>query len=157
MNDTPKTESGEVETPKVDIIRGRMPLAMVYVIRFREDGTDSELAAKYRTTPGKVNDIKKSANFAYIVKSTRFSQEDIDKAVERAEELGDAGDLVVELLSELEVGSEADQTALDEGRKGSRKPRGKGEAAEEPPVGKEDESGLETEEGDVNLDDLLED
>lgn len=139
----------------VDIIRGRMPLAMVYAIRFVFDGTDGELARKFRTTPGKINDIKKSRNFGYVTEDVKFSQEDIDKALERAGNLGDDDvDEVVEALEAMGVATEAEVTALEEARKSTRKPRGK--TADEP--GDSEEVLLEDadeEPSDEDLEDLL--
>jgi len=72
------------DTPKVivaaAISRGRMPLPLVWYIRFVEDGNDSEIAKRYFTTPGKINDIKKNANFKYISEGSTFSEADIEAA-----------------------------------------------------------------------------
>lgn len=50
----------------LDIINGRLPLALVYLIRFKETGTTAERAKKYGTSVGKVFDIVKGRNFGYI-------------------------------------------------------------------------------------------
>jgi len=61
-----------VETPakKVNpnIINGRMPVAVVAQIRFGNNKDDATklLAALYGTTVGKIDDIKKNRNFAYV-------------------------------------------------------------------------------------------
>lgn len=55
------------------IIRGRMPVAVVAQVRFGKnsaDGTKS-LATLYGTTVGKVDDIKKNRNFAYVTEDFR--------------------------------------------------------------------------------------
>lgn len=164
-NVTAKEIDEQTETEEavvVDIVRGRMPLAMVYVIRFVEEGTDGELARKYRTTPGKINDIKKNRNFAYVTEDTKFSAAEIDKAKNRAEQFAEADqEEVIAKLDALEEASEADVTALEDARKATRKPRGKGkEKAKAEDSGDElveDEAAEETaaEEEDESLDDLL--
>ena len=54
----------------LDILNGRMPLPIVYAIRFQEEAgaKNSELAKKYGTSVGKVFDIRKGSNFGYITK-----------------------------------------------------------------------------------------
>jgi hypothetical protein len=51
-----------------NIIRGRMPVAVVHIVRFgshRNEAT-GDLAKMFGTTVGKIDDIKKNRNFAYI-------------------------------------------------------------------------------------------
>lgn len=56
-----------VKAVRQDIVRGTLPHALVYLIRFNEQGNkESEVAKKYGTTSGKVADILKNRNFAYI-------------------------------------------------------------------------------------------
>jgi hypothetical protein len=67
---------GEVKKEKKlieNITRGRMPIAVVAQIRF---GNDSALPTKtladlYGTTVGKIDDIKKNRNFAYVTDEFR--------------------------------------------------------------------------------------
>ncbi len=58
----------KVGAAKKAIINGRMPVAVVAQIRFGNDKGESTkvLADKYGTTVGKVDDIKKNRNFAYV-------------------------------------------------------------------------------------------
>jgi len=159
MNDAAENtevETTETEVPKADILRGRMPVAMVYAIRFLEDGSDSELAKKYRTTNGKISDIKKNRNFGYITEGVKFSQEELDKALERAADLGEYADDVKGVIEGMEVGSEADVAAFDEQRKSTRKPRGKkAETATSDDTVTSDDGDDESEEEEVNIDDLI--
>ena len=68
---------------KADIFRGRMPHAVVYHIRFNEtEATNGQLAAKYKTTAGKIFDIKKNKNFKYIIKEWRPTKAMLDQANE---------------------------------------------------------------------------
>lgn len=110
----------------VDIIRGRMLLPIVYLIKFKEEGTDAELAARYRTTGGKVSDIKGNRNFGYIKAESRFSADDINEAVQFAEQLGEAAEAHVKgLLADLVSGGEADAEAIKAGRLAARKTKAK--------------------------------
>lgn len=86
------TKEPKVAAP-LKIQRGRMPLPLVWWIRFvecavtkDENGddvmqTDSAIAHKYFTTPGKINDIRKNANFKYINDKTVFNENELDKAI----------------------------------------------------------------------------
>lgn len=83
------TEATAVETKvekKVNpnIINGRMPVAVVAQIRFGNNKGDStkELAAMYGTTVGKIDDIKKNRNFAYVGADFKPTQEQIDQGLE---------------------------------------------------------------------------
>lgn len=66
------------------IIQGRMPVAVVYLLRFGENknGTTKELATKFGTTVGKVDDVKKNRNFTYVVADTKFTDEQVTEGVE---------------------------------------------------------------------------
>ena len=71
-----KAEEKAPKAPKVEIIRGRMPLPIVFMIKFNTEGeTDGAVAAKFRTTNGKVSDIRKSKNFGYITDSYVCNQD----------------------------------------------------------------------------------
>ena len=67
-----------------NIIQGRMPVAVVHLLRFgnSKGGATKELAVKFGTTVGKVDDVKKNRNFAYVVEDTRFTQAQIDEGCE---------------------------------------------------------------------------
>lgn len=81
------TAEVKVRAPKdpakaLDILNGRMPLPIVYAIRFQEDAgaKNSELAKKYGTSVGKVFDIRKGSNFGYITKDYLPSAEELATA-----------------------------------------------------------------------------
>ena len=67
-----------------NIIQGRMPVAVVHLLRFgnSKGGATKELAEKFGTTVGKVDDVKKNRNFAYVVEDTRFTDEQIAEGIE---------------------------------------------------------------------------
>lgn len=68
----------------LEIIKGRMPVAVVHLARFGNDHNEStkDLARKFATTVGKIDDVKKSRNFAYVVESTRFTDEQIQEGID---------------------------------------------------------------------------
>jgi hypothetical protein len=66
---------------QLNIINGRLPLALVYLIRFKEQGQPTAATAKkYGTSVGKVFDINKGRNFGYIDASYLPSAEDVAAA-----------------------------------------------------------------------------
>ena len=78
------TEATAVEKKvNPNIINGRMPVAVVAQIRFGNNKGDStkELAAMC-TTVGKIDDIKKNRNFAYVGADFKPTQEQIDQGLE---------------------------------------------------------------------------
>lgn len=70
-NESKTAEGGEVQkeaAPAREIIRGRMPVAVVALARFgsMKDGATKAVAEAFGTTVGKIDDIKKNRNFAYV-------------------------------------------------------------------------------------------
>ena len=112
MSEENAVENEEVDTDVVEevaeaapkapvvakIIRGRMPLPLVWHCRFvasavgedtmDEEGeiipggyaSDSAVAKDLMTTAGKIMDIRTNRNFKYLTEKTTFSQADIDEA-----------------------------------------------------------------------------
>lgn len=109
-----------------NIIQGRMPVAVVHLLRFgnSKGGSTKDLAAKFGTTVGKVDDVKKNRNFAYVVEDTRFTQAQIDEGCEwlkrhpKYDESG-ADSLVVELEG-YEVASDEQAAAFEAARTAAR-------------------------------------
>lgn len=68
----------------VPIVRGRIPIAVVFAIRFgaNKDKAASDLAAMYATTVGKIDDIKKNRNFAYLTADFAPTKEMKNDAIE---------------------------------------------------------------------------
>ncbi len=62
------------------IVSGKLPQLFVHAIRFRETGSNSEIAKRYATSVGKVFDIKKGRNFSYITEDWKPTQADVDAA-----------------------------------------------------------------------------
>ena len=74
--EAPKKEKKLIE----GITRGRMPIAVVYMVRFgdQKKGETKDLAPLFGTTVGKITDIKKNSTFAYLKES--FKPTEVQKA-----------------------------------------------------------------------------
>ena len=109
-----------------NIIQGRMPVAVVHLMRFgsNKGGATKDLAVKFGTTVGKVDDVKKNRNFAYVVEATKFAQAQIDEGCEwlkrhpKYDESG-ADALVVELEG-YAVASDEEAKAFEAARTAAR-------------------------------------
>lgn len=106
----------EAVKTKPAIIRGRIALAIVYLIRFveaAETGTKA-LAEKYGTTVGKIDDIRKNRNFAYVTEDVRFTEEQIKEAVNyiSAHEDSDHAVVVTDMLNKLPIATAEEAEAF---------------------------------------------
>lgn len=122
---TAATEAKKEAPKKVDIIRGRMPVAMVYAVRFgnlAEGPADKQRL--FATTVGKIYDIEKMRNFGYVTEDVKFTQEQIDEGIEWIEhhpEFEEQGaQKVVDYLKKLPIASEEEAAKFEEVRKASR-------------------------------------
>lgn len=92
------------------IINGRMPVAVVAQIRFGSNKSDAtkDLAAMYGTTVGKIDDIKKNRNFAYVDANFRPTAEQKAEGIawlQRHPKFKDGS--VDKIITELETSAEA--------------------------------------------------
>lgn len=72
--DTSATETPKEAAPPKEIVRGRMPVAVVALARFNALVTvlsTKQAADLLGTTVGKVDDIRKNRNFAYVTDTFR--------------------------------------------------------------------------------------
>lgn len=106
----------EAVATKPAIIRGRIALAIVYLIRFSEsaEAATKALAEKYGTTVGKVDDIRKNRNFAYVTEDVRFTQEQINEGLAyiAQHEDDDHRVAVTDMLNALELATEEQAAAF---------------------------------------------
>lgn len=115
---TESTESAaKAEKQLANIVRGTLPKALVYLIRFGDkDAKEADVAKQYGTTSGKVADILKGRNFAYIDEEFKPTQEDKDAALKWLKQVPDYDvaktDDVVNLLDKMPVADEAAIAAL---------------------------------------------
>lgn len=84
MNDTVETTSEvKAPAPTLEIIRGRMPAAVVALVRFGnlKGETTAVKAKRFGTTVGKIDDIAKGRNFAYIKEDFAPTQAQKDEGI----------------------------------------------------------------------------
>ena len=127
----PETKAtGEVATKApADIIRGRMPALIVYMIKFNEPAaTVAALATKYKTTVGKVSDVQKDRNFQYITKDFAPTAAMVEDAKKFAENLPDSK-VIIEEISKIKIATEEQVKAYEALKKTLRPGR---KAAETP-------------------------
>jgi len=93
------TEEIVEENVTEEIIRGRMPLSIVKMIKFHESDATSLIAAKYRTTIGKIDDIQKNHNFKYIEDDFTQDADMVLAAEERCKQLKDGAGIMVVIKS----------------------------------------------------------
>ena len=88
-----------------NIIQGRMPVAVVHLLRFGSDKNKAtkDLAVAFGTTVGKVDDVKKNRNFAYVTEAAGFTDEQIAEGIEWLKRHPNYDDANVDnLVNELE-------------------------------------------------------
>ena len=109
-----------------NIIQGRMPVAVVHLARFGSTtgASTKDMAAQFGTTVGKVDDIKKNRNFAYVVEATKFTDAQIAEGVEWLKrhpnyDEAKADDLVLE-LDGYERASDEEAKAFEAARTAAR-------------------------------------
>lgn len=61
----------------LNIVNGKLPLVLGFLIRFKETGTNAETAKKYCTSVGKVFDLKKGRNFGYLTEAYKPSADEV--------------------------------------------------------------------------------
>ena len=109
-----------------NIIQGRMPVAVVHLMRFGSDKSKAtkDLAVAFGTTVGKVDDVKKNRNFAYVTEATRFTDEQIAEGIEWLKRHPNYDDANVDnLVNELESytrATEEESKAFAEARTAAR-------------------------------------
>ncbi len=109
-----------------NIIQGRMPVAVVHLLRFgsNKGGAAKDLAAKFGTTVGKVDDVKKNRNFAYVVEATKFTEAQIAEGTEwlkRHPKYDESGvDALVVELESYEKASAEEAAAFEAARTAAR-------------------------------------
>lgn len=109
-----------------NIIQGRMPVAVVHLLRFgsMKSSSTKDSATKFGTTVGKVDDVKKSRNFAYVTEDTMFTQAQKDEGIEwlkRHPKYDEAGtDSLVTELDAYEVANEEQAAAFEAARVAAR-------------------------------------
>ena len=118
------------KAPKVEIIRGRMPVQVVKMIRFHSetDMTKSVIAALYRTTVGKINDVVAGSNFGYVGEDFKPTAEQLEAAKGYIAQCNSPE--LTTLVDSFEVATDDEAAGFEDARKASRKVREKKDTEE---------------------------
>jgi hypothetical protein len=95
---------------RLDIVRGRMPVSVVYMVKFGDNRGESTatLAKLFGTTTGKIDDIKKERGFKYVTADfAPTAQQKADGIEYLKKHPGYANGDVDKLINELEAYEEA--------------------------------------------------
>lgn len=125
MTDQNQTEGQAQEQAKVparEIIRGRMPVAVVYLVRHGEQSGKStrEKAEAFGTTVGKIDDIAKNRNFAYVTDSFRPTEQQKADAKAWLERHPTGADEILAELEALPVATAEEAQAFESARAANR-------------------------------------
>ena len=137
----PEKKKRAPKTNLLDIVRGRMPLACVAAIRFKEPAevSNGDLAKKYGTSVGKVFDIRKGRNFGYVTDTYKPSEEDFKAAEAWAKQAAQhGGDEAAVMAAVDKLGRATAEEAAAQAEKitaarskGPRQPKAKAEGTEQ--------------------------
>lgn len=139
MSENTQTQNENVEkaAPK-EIIRGRMPVAVVHLARFHPLVTalgTKAAADALGTTVGKVDDIRKNRNFAYVTEDFRpTEQQKADGIAWLERHPTGAGDLI-EALKAIDVATADQAAAFEQARAANRGQSSKTKEGEEANAG----------------------
>lgn len=113
----------EAKAPAREIVRGRMPVTVVYLARYGAQSTKStkEKAIAFGTTVGKIDDIAKGRNFGYVTQDFRPTEQQKTDALEWMKRIpGGASEELLAELAALKVASPEQAAAFEATRSASR-------------------------------------
>lgn len=120
----PSTSTNETpveKAPPKEIIRGRMPVAVVALARFQhKDDATKALADSFGTTVGKIDDIKKNRNFAYVTADFKPTDAQVADGVAWLKRHPTGADALIAELEALPRASEAEAAAFEATRSAAR-------------------------------------
>jgi hypothetical protein len=123
QNQTENTEASTEKAPRPEIIRGRMPVAVVALARFGspKDLSTREAANALGTTVGKIDDIRKNRNFSYVTADFRPTEQQKADALAWLDKhpSGVNADLRAELAN-TDVATEEQAAAFESARSSAR-------------------------------------
>lgn len=127
MNDkTQNADSTQTETapaaPPREIIRGRMPVAVVGLARFgsMKDGAVKAQAEAFGTTVGKIDDIRKNRNFAYVTADFKPTAQQKADGVAWLERHPTGAQALIDELKALPEATPEEASAFEAARSASR-------------------------------------
>lgn len=105
-----------------EIIRGRMPVAVVYLARFGslKDAATKAVADAFGTTVGKIDDIKKNRNFSYVNAEFRPTESQKADGVAWLKRHPTGADALIAELEAVEVASAEQAAAFETARSAAR-------------------------------------
>lgn len=112
-----------------NIIRGRMPAVIVFMVRHGDNKGESTkaLATMFGTTSGKIDDIKKGHNFGYIKANFKPTQSMVDEGIAYLQRHPDFNkgtvDKLINELNALPIASAEEAAAFEATRTEVRAPR----------------------------------
>lgn len=130
------TENTNVETTPAEkpapreIIRGRMPVAIVYLVHFLTNHieTNGAKAKAFGTTIGKIDDIMKGRNFGYVTEDFRPTEAQKAEGIAWLGRHPEGAPELIELLEGVEVATDEQAAAFDALRASMRAKPLKGES-----------------------------
>lgn len=125
MNDqtqNPETTEAAPKAPPKEIIRGRMPVAVVALARFgsQKDAATKTLADAFGTTVGKIDDIKKNRNFAYVQAGFKPTAAQVADGVAWLERHPTGAQALIEELKNTTVATDEEAAAFEAIRTSAR-------------------------------------
>lgn len=139
MNDqtqNPETTPAEKPAPR-EIIRGRMPVAVVALARFgsMKDQPTKAKAEAFGTTVGKIDDIAKNRNFAYVTESFRPTEQQKADGVAWLERHPTGAQALIDELNAIEVATAEQAAEFEQIRAANRGQSSKTKDGEEAQAG----------------------
>lgn len=120
-NEGTATEAKTPAPPK-EIIRGRMPVAVVALARFgsMKDGATKAVADAFGTTVGKIDDIKKNRNFAYVTADFRPTAAQVADGVAWLKRHPTGADALIAELEATPIATDEQAAAFEATRSAAR-------------------------------------
>ena len=122
-NTNENTEQAQAQAqPAREIIRGRMPVAVVALARFGsvKDKSTKEAADALGTTVGKVDDIRKNRNFAYVTADFRPTEQQKADGIAWLERHPTGAQALIDELKAVEVATAEQAQAFEAARAANR-------------------------------------
>jgi hypothetical protein len=122
---TPAETGAEAKTaaaPK-EIIRGRMPVAVVALARFNpivKDLATKAAADKLGTTVGKVDDIRKNRNFSYVTEAFKPTEQQKADGIAWLERHPTGAEDLIQALKDTPVATAEEAAAFEQTRAANR-------------------------------------
>lgn len=118
---TPETTTAPA-APAREIVRGRMPVGVVYLARYGAQSGKStkDKALAFGTTVGKIDDIAKGRNFAYVTTDFRPTAQQKADAAEWLKRVPGGADEILAELEALEVATDEQAASFEAVRSASR-------------------------------------